>query len=46
MVVPARVRTPDDKAKVEKNAVLQVERRILAPLRDHTFLAAQLRVIA
>ena len=35
-VVPARVRKPRDKAKVE-NAVLQVERRILARLRDHTF---------
>ena len=35
-VVPARVRKPKDKAKVE-NAVLQVERRILAPLRNHTF---------
>ena len=35
-VVPARVRKPRDKAKVE-NAVLQVERRILARLRNHTF---------
>ena len=35
-VVPARVRRPRDKAKVE-NAVLQVERRILARLRNHTF---------
>ena len=35
-VVPARVRKPRDKAIVE-NAVLQVERRILARLRDHTF---------
>jgi transposase len=35
-VVPARVRKPRDKAKAE-NAVLQVERRILARLRDHTF---------
>jgi transposase len=35
-VVPARVKKPRDKAKVE-NAVQQVERRILAPLRNHTF---------
>lgn len=35
-VVPARVRKPRDKAKVE-NAVLQAERRILARLRDMTF---------
>jgi transposase len=35
-VVPARVRKPRDKAKVE-NAVQQVERRVLAPLRNHTF---------
>ena len=35
-VVPARVRKPKDKAKVE-NAVQQVERRVLAPLRNHTF---------
>jgi transposase len=35
-IVPARVRKPRDKAKVE-NAVLQVERRLLAPLRNHTF---------
>lgn len=35
-VVPARVRKPRDKAKVE-NAVQQVERRLLAPLRNHTF---------
>jgi transposase len=35
-VVPARVRKPRDKAKVE-NAVLQVERRILARLRNHIF---------
>lgn len=37
-ILPARVRAPDDKAKVE-NAVLQVERRILAPLRDRTFFS-------
>jgi transposase len=35
-IVPARVREPKDKAKVE-NAVLQVERQILAPLRHVTF---------
>ena len=35
-VVPARVRKPRDKAKVE-NSVQQVERRLLAPLRNHTF---------
>ena len=35
-VVPARVRKPRDKAKAE-NAVLQVERRILARLRNHIF---------
>jgi transposase len=35
-VLPARVRKPRDKAKVE-NAVQQVERWVLAPLRDRTF---------
>jgi len=35
-VLPARVRKPQDKAKVEE-AVQNVERRILAPLRDRTF---------
>ena len=35
-VVPARVRKPRDKAKAE-NAVLQVERRVLARLRNHSF---------
>lgn len=35
-VLPARVRRPKDKAKVE-NGVQQVERRILARLRNHTF---------
>jgi transposase len=35
-ILPARIRKPRDKAKVE-NAVLQVERRVLAPLRNHTF---------
>jgi len=37
-VVPARVRRPRDKAKVE-NAVLQVSRWILAPLRNQTFFS-------
>jgi transposase len=37
-VLPARVRKPRDKAKVE-NAVQQVERRVLAPLRDRTFFS-------
>jgi transposase len=37
-VIPARVRRPRDKAKVE-NAVLQVERWVLAPLRDQTFFS-------
>jgi len=36
VVIPARVRRPKDKAKVE-NAVLQIERWVLAPLRHHTF---------
>jgi transposase len=35
-VIPARVRKPRDKAKVE-NGVLQAERWILAPLRNRTF---------
>ena len=35
-VIPARVRKPQDKAKVE-NAVQNVERWILAPLRDRRF---------
>jgi transposase len=35
-VIPARVRKPRDKAKVE-NAVLQVERWVIAPLRNRTF---------
>jgi len=35
-VLPARVRKPQDKAKVEE-AVQNVERRILAPLRNHVF---------
>jgi transposase len=37
-VLPARVRKPRDKAKVE-NAVQQAERWILAPLRDRRFLS-------
>ena len=37
-VIPARSRKPRDKAKVE-NAVLVVERWILACLRHHTFLS-------
>jgi transposase len=38
IVLPARVRKPNDKAKVE-SAVLHVERRILAALRDYTFFS-------
>ena len=37
-VVPARVRKPKDKSKVEVG-VQVVERWILAPLRDHTFFS-------
>ena len=37
-VLPARVRRPKDKAKVE-NGVLVVERWILARLRNHTFFS-------
>lgn len=37
-ILPARVRAPQDKSKVE-NAVLQVERRILAKLRDRIFFS-------
>src|ERR1035438_10173706 len=52
-VVPARSRKPRDKAKVE-NAVLQVERWVLAPLRSQVFfsleelqsaIAAELRML-
>ena len=39
-VIPARVRKPRDKAKVE-NAVLQVEHWVLAPLRNQTFFSIQ-----
>ncbi|MDQ6971901.1 MAG: IS21 family transposase [Mariprofundaceae bacterium] len=38
VVIPARKRKPRDKAKVE-NGVLQVERWMLAPLRDQTFFS-------
>lgn len=37
-LLPARVRKPKDKAKVEK-AVQDVERRVLAPLRHRTFFS-------
>jgi transposase len=37
-IIPARVRRPRDKAKVE-NAVQQVERWVLAPLRNQTFFS-------
>jgi transposase len=37
-VLPARVRKPRDKAKVE-SGVLVVERRVLAPLRNRTFFS-------
>jgi transposase len=37
-ILPARVATPKDKAKVEQ-AVLHVERQILARLRNQTFLS-------
>src|SRR4051794_581855 len=52
-VVPTRTRHPRDKASVE-NGVLQVERRVLAPLRHRTFgsleeanraIAAQLALV-
>ncbi|MEW6439287.1 MAG: IS21 family transposase, partial [Pseudomonadota bacterium] len=38
VVIPARVRKPKDKAKVE-NGVLQVSRSILAELRNRTFFS-------
>ena len=38
VIIPARVGKPRDKAKVE-SGVLQVEQRILAPLRHHTFFS-------
>jgi transposase len=37
-IIPARIRRPKDKAKVE-NAVQQVERWVLAPLRDQRFFS-------
>ncbi len=37
-IIPARVRHPKDKAKAE-NAVQQVERWVLAPLRNHQFFS-------
>lgn len=39
-ILPARVRRPRDKAKAE-NAVLQVERWVLAPLRNQRFFSLQ-----
>jgi transposase len=39
-VLPARVRKPRDKAKVE-TGVLQVQRRILAPLRNRRFFSLE-----
>jgi len=39
-VLPARVRKPKDKGKVE-SGVLQVQRRILAPLRDRQFFSLE-----
>lgn len=38
VVLPTRVRKPRDKSKVE-NGVQQVERRVLAPLRNRTFFS-------
>jgi hypothetical protein len=43
-VIPTRVRRPRDKAKVE-NAVLQVERRIIAALRNRTFFREILSIV-
>lgn len=44
-VLPARPHKPRDKAKVEK-AVQEVERQLLAPLRDHHFTSlAQLNAV-
>ncbi|MBN1549956.1 IS21 family transposase [bacterium] len=39
-IIPAHVRKPKDKAKVEKG-VQDVERRLLAPLRNRTFFSIQ-----
>jgi len=38
--IPGRPRKPRDKAKVE-NAVLQVERRVIAPLRNQTLIGLE-----
>jgi transposase len=38
VIIPARVKKPKDKAKVE-SGVLQVQRWVLAPLRHHTFFS-------
>ncbi len=40
VVIPARIRKPKDKAKVE-SAVLVAERWILAALRNHTFFSIE-----
>ena len=40
VAIPARVRKPRDKAKAE-NGVLQVERRVLAPLRDQLLVGLE-----
>lgn len=40
VILPTRVRKPRDKGKVE-NAVLQVERWVLAPLRNRTFFSLE-----
>ena len=40
IVLPARARKPKDKSKVE-NAVQQVERWVLAPLRDRVFFSLE-----
>ncbi len=40
VAIPARVRKPRDKAKVE-NSVQQVERRVLAPLRDQLLVGLE-----
>jgi len=40
VAIPARVRKPRDKAKAE-NGVLQVERRVLAPLRDEVLVGLE-----
>jgi transposase len=40
VVIPARPAKPRDKAKVE-SGVLQVERWVLAPLRNRTFFSVR-----